>query len=74
MDVCHGFRNLVLADIFHRLLSVNATWFAQFYCELLLQVGLSPVQETDQELLNIADTDKLQVSRKQGNQTGQWKT
>jgi hypothetical protein len=46
--------------IMNRLLSVNMIWFAQFYCELLLQVGLSPVEETDQELLSIADKDKLQ--------------
>ena len=44
------------------IFSVNMPWFAQFLCELLLQVGLSPVQETDEELLNIADEDKLQVS------------
>lgn len=44
------------------IFSVNMPWFAQFLCELLLQVGLSPVQETDEELLNIADKDKLQVS------------
>ncbi len=49
-------------EIFNVLMTVNGTWFAQFYCELLLQVGLSPLQETDQELLNIADKDKLQVS------------
>jgi hypothetical protein len=50
--------------IMNGLLSVNMMWFAQFFCELLLQVGLAPVQETDQELLNIADRDKLQVSLK----------
>jgi hypothetical protein len=49
-------------NIMHGLLSVNTLWFAQFYCDLLLQVGLAPVQETDQELLNITDQDKLQVS------------
>ena len=43
------------------LLIVNMPWFAQFLCELLLQVGLAPVEETDQELLNIAGKDKLQV-------------
>ena len=48
--------------ILDKLMSVNMMWFAQFYCELLLQVGLAPVQETDQELLTIADEEKLQVS------------
>jgi hypothetical protein len=41
------------------LLPVNMVWFAQFFCELLLQIGLAPI--FDQELLNIADKDKLQV-------------
>jgi hypothetical protein len=49
-------------DIMNGLMSVNMMWFAQFYCDLLIQVGLAPVQETDQELLNITDEDKLQVS------------
>jgi hypothetical protein len=40
----------------------NMPWFAQFFCELLLQVGLVPIEETDKDLLNIADKDKLQVS------------
>lgn len=50
--------------ILDKLMSVNMMWFAQFYCELLLQVGLAPVQETDQELLTIADEEKLQVSNR----------
>jgi hypothetical protein len=45
------------------VLSGNMGWFADFFCDLLLQIGLSPVEETDQELLNIADRDRLQVSR-----------
>jgi hypothetical protein len=47
--------------IIGNILSVNMPWFAEFLCELFLQVGLSPVQETDEEVLNIADKDKLQV-------------
>lgn len=54
--------------ILDELLNANMAWFAQFYCELLLQVGLSPVSETDQELLNIANTDKLQVRQCRCNQ------
>jgi hypothetical protein len=46
------------------LLPVNMVWFAQFFCELLLQIGLAPMEETDEELLNIADKDKLQVRTK----------
>lgn len=47
------------------LFTVNMPWFAQFFCDLLLQVGLSPVEETDQELLNIANKEKLQVRIKE---------
>ena len=49
-------------NITNGILIVNMPWFAQFLCELLLQVGLAPVEETDEDLLNIADKDKLQVS------------
>lgn len=52
-------------NIMNRLLSVNMVWFAQFFCELILQVGLSPVEETDQELLSIADKDTLQVRERE---------
>lgn len=50
-------------DLMNGLLTVNMMWFAQFYCDLLLQVGFAPVQEMDQELLTITDEDKLQVRR-----------
>ena len=50
--------------IVDRLLNINMAWFAQFFCDLLLQVGLAPIEETDQELLNIADKEKLQVCRR----------
>jgi hypothetical protein len=48
--------------IIHNISSHNLMWFAQFFCDLLLQVGLSPVEEMDQELLKIVadDRDKLQ--------------
>jgi hypothetical protein len=38
----------------------NMHWFAQFFSELLLQIGLVPMEETDKELLQITDKDKLQ--------------
>jgi len=40
----------------------NLMWFAEFFCDLLLQVGLAPVEEMDQDLLKIVadDRDKLQ--------------
>ena len=50
-------------NIMNGLFAVNMIWFAQFFCDLLLQVGLTPVEETDKELLSIADKEKLQVRR-----------
>jgi hypothetical protein len=48
--------------VIHRLLRVNMAWFAQFFCDLLLQMGLAPMEEMDQELLTIAgNKEKLQV-------------
>lgn len=41
--------------IIRNISSVNMVWFAQFFCDLLLQVGRSPVEEMDPDLLKIAD-------------------
>lgn len=43
---------------------VNVSWFAEFFIDLLLQIGLVPLEETDKDLLNIADKDKLQKLHK----------
>eukprot|EP00536_Pseudo-nitzschia_multiseries_P006509 jgi/Psemu1/151300/gw1.139.87.1 len=43
--------------------SHNVLWFAQFFCELLLQVGLAPVDEMDQELLKIAADDRVKLQK-----------
>jgi hypothetical protein len=51
-------------NVMHGFLPVNMVWLAQFFCELLLQIDLAPMEETDQELLNIADKDKLRVLTK----------
>ena len=41
----------------------NALWFVNFFCDLLLQIGLSPISETDSEVLKqIGDKKRLQVS------------
>ena len=48
--------------IMDNLMRENMAWFAEFFCELLAQVGLAPVQETDKEILSIANKEKLQVS------------
>jgi hypothetical protein len=51
--------------IIRNVSSVNMVWFAQFFCELLLQVGRSPVEEMDPDLLKIAeDRDRLQQLHK----------
>jgi hypothetical protein len=43
---------------------LNMNWFAEFFCELLLQLGLVPMEETDTDLLSITDKDKLQKLHK----------
>ncbi len=43
------------------LLSRNMPWFVEFFTELLLQIGLVPIQETDADILkNVSDKEKLQ--------------
>lgn len=47
-----------------KLFPSNLWWFAEFFCDLLLQLGLVPMEETDKEVLKkISDIDRLQVSR-----------
>jgi hypothetical protein len=46
------------------VMDVNMSWFAGFFYDLLLQIGLVPLQETDKDLLIIADKDKLQKLHK----------
>jgi hypothetical protein len=40
----------------------NTIWFANLFCDLLVQVGLIPISETDSEVLKIGDKKRLQVS------------
>lgn len=47
-------------EIVQGLLSSNLKWFSEFFCDMLLQIGLIPLQETDIDLLHIADQEKLQ--------------
>ena len=49
-------------NVIQGLLKSNMCWFAQLFCDLLVQIGLVPMEETDKELLSITDKDKLQVS------------
>ena len=43
--------------------SDNIMWFVNFFCDLLLQIGLSPISETDSDVLKqIGDKKRLQVS------------
>ena len=48
-------------NVIEGILKSNMFWFAQLFCDLLAQIGLVPMEETDKELLNITDKDKLQV-------------
>jgi hypothetical protein len=47
-------------SVIEGLMETNHTWFSSLFVDLLLQIGLVPLQETDKELLQIADKDKLQ--------------
>lgn len=49
-------------EMIHITLEVrNIPWFVDFFTELLLQIGLVPIQETDVDILNnVSDKDKLQ--------------
>jgi len=37
----------------------NSFWFAEFFCDLLLQIGLVPMEETDKEMLKNVDKERL---------------
>lgn len=48
-------------ELMRTLLPDNMLWFAELFCDLLLQIGLVPVEETDKEILkHVGDKDKLQ--------------
>ena len=55
----HAYKN-----IFQKLHPSNQPWFANFTCDLLLQIGLLPLEETDQDVLHHIGNDKerLQVN------------
>ena len=49
-----------------RLLPGNIAWFAEYFCELLCQIGLVPMQETDKEIVkHVGDKDRLKVRREE---------
>ena len=53
---------LELRKMMEQLLPPNTNWFAEFFTDLLLQIGLVPMQELDADILkNVADKDRLQV-------------
>jgi hypothetical protein len=41
------------------LLDANVSWFCNIFCQLLLQIGLVPLEESDKELLHLASQEKL---------------
>ena len=44
------------------LLPGNVSWFAEYFCDLLLQIGTVPMQEMDRDILkHVGDKDRLQV-------------
>lgn len=48
------------SQVIANLSDANLGWFAEFFCEMLLQIGLVPLEETDADLLKMANQDKLQ--------------
>ena len=46
--------------IVNNLSMTNISWFAEVFIEMILQIGHIPLQETDTELLQTVDKDKLQ--------------
>ena len=53
---------LALRQMIDQLLPSNTPWFAELFTDLLLQIGLVPMQELDADILkNVADKDRLQV-------------
>lgn len=42
------------------LMDSNRSWFAEFFCDLLLQIGHVPIQETDRDILKIIDKETLE--------------
>lgn len=46
--------------ILDNLMDSNLPWFSEFFCDLLLQIGLVPLEETDEDLLKMENKDKLQ--------------
>lgn len=44
------------------LLPANVPWFTELFLDMLQQIGLVPMQETDVDILkNVSDKEKLQV-------------
>ena len=53
---------LALRQMMQQLFPSNLPWFAELFTDLLLQIGLVPMQELDADILkNVADKDRLQV-------------
>ena len=53
-----------LRQTMEQLLPTNTHWFAELFTDLLLQIGLVPMQELDADILkNVADKERLQVCR-----------
>ena len=49
-------------EMLNNLSSGNIVWFVNFFCDLLFQIGLVPIGETDSEVLqHVTDQKRLQV-------------
>lgn len=48
-------------QVIQNIPTTNIPWFAEFFVDLLLQIGLVQIEETDDDILkNVRDKDKLQ--------------
>jgi len=62
-----------LRQMMSNLISSNMPWFAELFTDLLLQIGLVPMQELDADILkNVTDKDRLQVGIKVSHNTEEW--
>jgi hypothetical protein len=62
-----------LRQMMSNLISSNMPWFAELFTDLLLQIGLVPMQELDADILkNVTDKDRLQVGIKVSHNTEVW--
>lgn len=60
-EKCIAFIQYEPREMLKKISLGNILWFVNFFCDLLLQIGLTPISETDSEVLKqIGDKKRLQ--------------